>query len=421
MSAIWNAPLPAVVLYVLLVHVMPLCEAANATAIIGARAVAATPSQRETYFIAPNGSGDRFTESAPGNLTSLDLYKRSLKVKPGDVVFFRGGVYKLSMEGARRVYLMGGTASAPVIYESYPGETAIFDGSSLSTADTAAEEWREGRLQLRGEYAMLRRVEVRNMPQYGVRIFGNHNIVEGCKIHDNHLSGVEIGNLVDGYSTKDTGGSYNIVRDNTIYANSDVGLTHGNFGDGDNADGITIHSGVGNLISHNTVYANSDDGIDTWRSMKSIVEYNLVYDSGRGPRGNGNGIKLGGAGKDSPLGADAIARHNIVHSNKAIGLDINSGKNVLMEYNTVFNNQGFGYTLEDDTRLKSNISFQNKAGHFGWSKGKEQTNNSWQQEGPIAFVSTDPASLDFLKPVTGSAFEQIGAYGVEADRREVAR
>jgi parallel beta-helix repeat protein len=379
---------------------------------IGARKVSATPLAKGTIFISPNGSGTGRSKSNPCNLDSLDLYKGRLKVRAGDVVFFRGGVYEFSMSGVRRVYLRGGTASSPVIYESYHGETAIFDGSSISRDDTSEEGWREGRLQLRGEYAILRKVEVRNMPQYGVRIFGNHNTVEGCRLHHNKLSGLGIANLVDGYSTKDTGGSYNVVRDNVIYSNSDVGLVHHNYGDGDNADGITIHSGVNNLISHNTVYDNSDDGIDTWKSMNSTVEYNLVYGHGKGPRGNGNGIKLGGASTESPLGANARVMHNISHSNKRIGINVNGGKNLLIEYNTVFGNGDFGYAVMKDTVLIRNISLQNKSGHVGWSKGKTQTDNSWQKSGSIKVISTDPASGSFLKPLPSGGFESMGAHAV---------
>ncbi len=399
-------------------------EQAVAIPKIGARKVAATPSDKGTIFVSPNGGGTGRTESDPCSLESLDLYKKKLKVRPGDVVFFRGGVYKFSMSGPRRVYLEGGTANKPVIYESYPGETAIFDGSALSTDDTNDETWREGRLQLRGEYAILRKVEVRNMPQYGVRIFGNHNIVEGCTIHDNHLSGIGVLNNKDGYSTKDTGGSYNIVRDNIVYNNSDVGLHGRNYNDGDNADGIVVHSGISNLISHNTIYDNSDDGVDTWRSMNSTVEYNLVCGHGKGPKGNGNGIKLGGAPKDSPLGAGAVARHNICHSNKRIGFNVNGGKKVYIEYNTAFANGDFGYALMKDTILVGNMSLDNlqdavrraradnKTGHVGWSKGKSQSNNSWQKDGAVRIISTDSASSRFLKPVIGSGYESTGAYAV---------
>lgn len=379
---------------------------------IGVREVTATPLDQGTVFVAPDGKGDGRSASAPCSLENLDLYKGKLKVAPGDVVFFRGGVYEFSMDGARRVYLAGGTKEQPVVYESYPGEMAVFDGSSLSTGDTDTEAWREGRLHLRGEYAILRKVEVRRMPTYGIRIHGNHNTVQGCRIHDNHLSGLGIANITDGYSTKDSGGSYNVVSDNIIYNNSDVGLKHHNYGDGDNADGVILHSGVGNLISHNTVYGNSDDGIDTWRSMDSVVQYNLVHSHGKGPRGNGNGIKLGGADEDSPLGANAIAKHNICHSNTRIGFNVNGGKRVSIKYNTAYNNGDFGYALMKDTVVIGNLSVEDQSGPVGWSKGKTQQGNSWQKEGAIEFRSTNSDSVDFLKPVKGTDFENTGAYAM---------
>ncbi len=424
---ILSGPRSSLLMLSAILMVACLSEPSAVAAEMGAQKVTATPLAKGTIFVSPNGTGTGRSASDPCSFERLDLYKGKLKVKPGDVVFFRGGVYKFSMNGPRRVYLAGGAAGKPVIYESYPGETAIFDGSSLSTDDTKTEAWREGRLYLRGEYAILRNVEVRKMPTYGVRIFGNHNTVEGCRVHDNFLSGVGIANIIDGYSTKDSGGSHNVVRDNIIYNNSDVGLKHHNYGDGDNADGIVIHSGVGNLLSHNTVYDNSDDGIDTWKSMDSVVEYNVVYGHGKGPRGNGNGIKLGGAPLDSPIGVNAIARHNICYSNTRIGFNVNGGKHVTIEYNTAFKNGDFGYALMKDTVLIGNLSLDNlqdadrraradnKAGHVGWSEGKSQSNNSWQKDGAVKLLSTDPASTGFLKPVIGSGYESIGNYAVRSE------
>jgi len=382
---------------------------ADDTVVIGNRDVISTPLKKGTIFVSPNGTGKKCTQKEP---CSFVFYNKNIDAKAGDVVFFRGGVYKFSLDGVKRFYLKGGDINNSTIYESYPGEVAIFDGSDISTDDTEKESWREGRLELRENYTILRKVEIRNMPQYGVRIFGNHNIIEGCTIHNNHLSGVEIYNFKDGYSIKDSGGSYNIIRDNIIFNNSDKGLSHHNYADGNNADGIIVHSGVGNILSHNRVYNNSDDGIDTWKSMSSIVEYNLVYKNGKGAGGNGNGIKLGGAKKESPLGSNSIARHNISYLNRSMGININAGKNVLIEYNTVYKNGGFGYTLEDDTTLINNISFNNKKADVGWSKGKSQLNNSWQDGRKVEFKSTDENSTDFLKPLLKSNILKIGAYAV---------
>ena len=146
--------------------------------------------------------------------------------------------------------------------------------------------------------------------------------------------------------------------------------------------------------------------------MNSLVEYNLVYENGKGGKGNGNGIKLGGSKESSALGSYAIASHNLVYSNRYIGININSGKNVLMEYNTVYNNQSYGYTLGNDTILKNNISFQNKKGHTSWSKGKLQKDNSWQLSEEVTindFKSLEPHSIDFLKPVSHN-ISRMGIY-----------
>ena len=381
--------------------------------IIGEEEVLSTPLIQGTTFISPKGKGKECTEKEP---CSFVYYNKNIKTKAGDVVFFRAGVYKFSLDGVKRFYLKGGNVDRPVIYESYPEELAIFDGSNISTEDTPKELWREGRLELRENYTLLRKVEIRNMPLYGVRIFGNHNTIEGCTIHDNHLSGLEIYNFKDGDSVKDTGGSYNIIKNNIIFNNSDEGLTHHNYGDGNNADGIILHSGVGNVLTHNRVYNNSDDGIDTWKSMNTLVEYNLVYKNGKGLNGNGNGIKLGGTKKDSPLGSNAIAKHNISYLNRSMGININAGKNVLMKYNTVYQNGGFGYTLEDDTTLISNISVENNKGDVGWSKGKFQLSNSWQEDKKVEFKSTDINNIDFLRPVVGSDIIKIGAYSVPKNK-----
>jgi len=387
----------------------------NKSLIIGARPVPSTMEKDGRFFISPNGSGRKCTKDEPCGLESLDLFSGFLKkrINAGDVIFFRGGIYNYSAQGIKRVYLKGGVEGKPVIYESYPGEIAVFDGSKIDLSKEK-EEWREGRLELRDNYTILRKVEIRNMPQYGLSILSNNNIVEGCTIHNNHLSGISILNFKDGYSVKDTAGSYNIVRDNIVYNNSDIGLKYGNYNDGDNADGISVSSGVKNLISHNTVYSNSDDGIDTWKSMNSVVEYNRIYDNGKGVKGNGNGIKLGGASKKSPLGSNAIARHNLVYSNRYIGININSGKNVLMEYNTVYNNKSYGYTLADDSLLKNNISFKNKSGDTAWSKGKIQKNNSWQLKKELDksdFQSLDINSSNFLRPLD----DEISKMGVYAN------
>lgn len=378
--------------------------------VIGQRQFFATPQQYGTIFVSPTGSGTACTESQPCNFKqfSNDLEER-IVVKPGDVVFFRGGIYHFDVGVIETFSLTGGTKSLPVIYESYPGERVIFDGSKISTDDSADDQWRKGVLQFTGEYAVLRNVEIRNMSMYGIRIYGNHNRIEHNVIYNNHLSGVEITNA--NFDTIDNSkGSYNTVSDNRIFFNSDVGLDHHNYNKGDNADGVTVHSGSGNIVEHNEVFGNSDDGVDTWYSVESVVRYNQVYDNGRA-LGNGNGIKLGGAASDSPLGANSIAHHNVVYFNTTDGFSINSGKNVVMENNTAYRNYRYGYSSIATTTLRNNISWDNTLGHVGWDNNAQiEENNSWQVGTLFEALELNPYLENYLKPVSGSDYDGIGAY-----------
>jgi parallel beta-helix repeat protein len=372
----------------------------------------ATALEKGTVFISMDGEGTACTEKKPCNIKSLDHFYTSLKVKAGDVVFFRGGIYNYSMSNIRRIYLQGGTQEKPITYESFPNERAIFDGINLDLQNQNKKEWREGRFELHGDYIRLRNIEVRNMPQYGIRIFGNHNLIENCIVHNNHLSGIEVLNNKDGYSSKDTGGSYNTIENNIIYNNSDVGLNYGNYNNGGNADGITIHSGIHNRIQYNRIYNNSDDGIDTYKSMHTHVEHNLIYNHGQGV-GNANGIKLGGP--DPELSVNSIAKHNIVHSNKGFGITVHgNNNNTTIRYNTTYNNKKAGYAILDDTELSYNISYNDQEGEVVWSKGKKQTENSWQfEKDRLHFLTFDSSSPDFLRPTPESNLTHIGAYASE--------
>ncbi len=330
------------------------------------------------------------------------------------MVFFRDGIYDLTLDGVQSISLKGGTEGAPVVYESYPGEKAVFDGSTLSPL--SVEERTRGTIYLPENYTILRNVEVRNMPGSGVRISGNYNIVEGNYIHDNHIIGIYVHNRVDGYSVLDTGGSHNVIRDNVVQNNSDAGLFRpGPYDDGNSGDGIALDSGVGNLVSHNTVFDNSDDGIDTWKSINSVIEYNLVYGHGKGAKGGGNGFKLGGDHNPaSALGTGSIARHNIAYNNRSYGFAYNSGKEVLMENNTAYRNSLRGFVAGADTILRNNIASMN--GESPVINGVN-TNNSWDTGGQAIFINTtNPDSSEFLKPVVGNDFENIGAYAVEENQ-----
>lgn len=354
---------------------------------IGPRPVAPTPESEGTIIAAPNGTGTACTLSAP-----CDIWEAVSQAAAGDVAFLRGGTYDIT-ENVR--FQADGTASAPILLESYPGEHAILDGGSVPVGDDIL-------LRLTGSFYVLRRFEVANMPRQGVHISGTDNLLEGLHVHHNHLTGIQIHG---GYDEFPYGafGSRNVIRDCTANDNFDEGTTIPGFANGGNADGISISSGGENRVEHCLLYGNSDDGVDTWRSTDSYVGYTIVHTQGVAD-GNANGIKAGGVAPS----ARTTVEHCLAYGNHANGIDYNSGEDVIFRFNTSFQNDGRGYVLGATTTAEQNIASGDANGDVN-SEGT-QTDNSWQRSGTVEFISEDPASPDFLRPTAGGGFEDVGAY-----------
>lgn len=349
---------------------------------IGPRPVAATPLSAGTLFAAADGSGDACTVGEP-----CDLWEATDQAAAGDVVFMRGGVYAIR----ENVYFRGrGTDPAPVVFESYPGETAILEGSR-----DADDEYY---IRVVDDPVVLRLFEVRRMPRQGIAVRSSDHVLEGLRVYDNLLSGIHVH---ESYDTPVS--NRNLIRDCIVYGNSGAGLLDGEFADGGNSDGISMSSGIGNRVENCLVYDNSDDGIDTWRTTDSYVGYSIVFGSGIAS-GNGQGIKAGGAAPS----ATSFVEHCLCYNNRAAGFDYNSGDHVVFLYNTSWGN-GRGFYAGDNTRVENNIA--GEADALGGSATAE--NNSWQRDGTVEFISTDPTSTDFLRPTAGGGYDDIGAY---ADR-----
>ena len=288
-------------------------------------------------------------------------------VQPGDVVYLRGGVYPIQQRFTR-----SGTQSAPIVWTSYPGEWAVFDGSNLVPGQDNAY------LALSGaSWNVLANFEVQHSPQQGVVVRDGHdNLLINLVSHDNELSGFQ-----------------NIAADRnhylyvTAYGNYDLHNPSGKIGD--DADGIGLSSGDGNVIAFSLFYGNSDDGVDTWRSTNTLVENVISHDNGRGAYGNGNGIKAGGgAGNEHTM-----VRNSIAFNNRAAGFDENSGWDVHFYNNTAFGNGGYAFIGGSTTVLRNNIAYDGAPGMWG----SDSASNSWDLGiSDPGFNSTDPGQASFL-------------------------
>jgi hypothetical protein len=81
-----------------------------------------------TFFVSKKGS-----DSNPGTIGSpwLTIQHAANSVSAGATVYVSGGVYNESVN-----FPASGTASAPITFQSYPGQTAVIDGTGLSVNGT---------------------------------------------------------------------------------------------------------------------------------------------------------------------------------------------------------------------------------------------------------------------------------------------
>lgn len=98
------------------------------------------PSPNNMYYCAPwgdNGAGN----GSNGN-PWLDLQGGQGVVQPGDVIYFRGGLYPEYPEHGRRwaeslnKVEQGGTTDDPIVISNYPGEIAVWNSTSISWSMT---------------------------------------------------------------------------------------------------------------------------------------------------------------------------------------------------------------------------------------------------------------------------------------------
>lgn len=356
----------------------------------GPQPVAPTPLSQGTLFAAPNGSGWNCSLGGPCSLATA--IERAIA---GDIVFLRGGVYPIT----QNLFLDGiGQPAKPIQFESYPNEWAILDGSTLAIG---AQIY----IRIIGSWNVLRRMEIRKMPNQGLHIRGNHNTVDGLFVHHNKLSGIQI---VSPYAAYPYGqyGSYNTIRNTSATDNSGAGLG-GEYANGSNSDGISIASGEGNSVLYCLAARNSDDGIDVWRSTNTHIAYSIVTGNGIAA-GDGNGVKAGGIFPSYGTHVD----HSIAYQNRSAGFDVNSGVDVRFTALTAWNNGMVGFILcwtspcNSSAVLENSVATGNPDNMHG--SGSVQ-NNSWQRLGTVAFMSTNPSSANFLQPTGGGGFEDIGA------------
>ncbi|MDQ7029525.1 MAG: right-handed parallel beta-helix repeat-containing protein [Ardenticatenia bacterium] len=202
--------------------------------------------------------------------------------RPGDVVCVRGGVYN------ERVRVnVSGTADAPIVFRSYPGETAVLDGAGLAVpeADSAMVSIVDrAHIVFQGFEVRNFSTSERDRTPIGVLIAGTAHHVElwENRVHAiKHLGTWAEGTNAHGIAVYGTSGS-DPVHDIIIHGNEVYDLRLGA------SEAIAINGNVaGWEVTANTVHDVDNIGIDAIgfegtapandRARNGRIAFNHVY------------------------------------------------------------------------------------------------------------------------------------------------
>ena len=291
-------------------------------------------SGKADYYVSPKNGND----SNPGtkNRPFRTIYKVSKVVKPGDVVFLRGGTYRGNLQsyaGNKHAFARDGKKGAPITIMSYPGERAVIDGSNLSYKKNRSVS-SPALFRVTGDYYVIRNITFKKSAGRGLYVRGDGNVISGIETYSHHSDGIYVvgdRNLIENFK------SY----DNYSWKNG-----------GDSADGLKLAAGSNNTIRNCKVYKNSDDGIDTWKSRKTRVENCTSSRNGRGKSGNGRGFKMSQRNMRNT--------GNVLRNNKAIGnvvnFDANGGTGLTLSGNESRDARYVGYNINSGNKARNNKS-----------------------------------------------------------------
>ncbi len=349
---------------------------------------ATTAPTGNAFYVSPTGS-----DSNPGTLASpwQTIQHAANTAQAGDTVYVLAGVYNESVN----IAVSGSAAAGPVTFESYPGQTAVVDGTGLTPSASATAQ---GLFNIVNQsYVTIQGFEIRNYTTsnanatpagiwvtgagsniqllnnlvhnittssekngnaFGIAVYGTSASasIDSITISGNQVYDLKTGNSetvnVDGNVTNFT------ISNNIIHDNDNIGIDAIGF------EGVAPSSSVdyarNGEISGNTVYNISAidnpgegdqydaDGIYVDGGSQIVIERNLVYNCD---------LNIEAASEHSGhVSSYVTIRNNVVYNANSVGISIGGyASNVGGSDNiTIVNNTLF----EDDTKNTGSGEFQ---------------------------------------------------------------
>jgi len=347
------------------------------------------------FYVATDGN-----DAAAGTLEApfASIMRAQTAASSGDTVFVRGGTYNtfaIAAIDANYNYVHR-LSKGGVTWSAYPGETPVFDFSSVPT-----------NLRVCGFHVTGTNVTIIGFQVTGVkdgaqkqsecfRIDGSAAVADfiDCVAHDNAANGFYFTNHARGSCTRCD--SYNNIGTN----GESIG----------NTDGFGAH-GNGVTFRYCRAWNNSDDGYDCISSDATgvnVFDHCWAYNMRAG--GDSNGFKVGGYGSGAvPATVPAhVVRYCLSANNNAHGFYANHqpGKAADWLHNTAFNQSAGNFDMLERVSptdatdipgfrevLHNNVSFQGTIIKDDANPPESVTENSWTKPG-VSVAADDFLSLD---------------------------
>ena len=370
-------------------------------------------------------------DSNPGTISSpwRTIQHAANSVKAGDTVYVRGGMYNESVN----ISASGSATAGPITFQTFPGESAIVDGTGLvpSTSST------QGLINITNQsYISIQGFEIRNYQTASASAIPAGIWVSGSGSNIQILNNL-IHNIVT--TSETTGNAFGIavygtaapasLDGVTISGNQVYGLKTGN------SESVNVDGNVTNFaITNNIIHDNDNIGIDVIGfegvspnpaydyARNGTVAGNTIYNisainnPGEGNQYDANGIYVDG-------GSQVVIERNLIHD-VDIGIEMASEHQghvtsfVIARNNLVYSANSTGITIggyasnvggTDHCTIVNNTLFQNDSKNTGSGEFQIQyyaTNNVFKNN--IVYASSqglfinnytnsepDPADVDY--------------------------
>ena len=313
-------------------------------ALLASLCLAPATASAKDYYLAPGGTGNGLSIERPFG----DPVKAFAALKAGDVLWVRGGTYKLSQTIKVN---QTGTADQRICVYAYPGdERPVFDFSGQPRSNaTEASAYRGILHNIGANYWHYRGLDICNSADNGMKLEGSYCVVELCRFYGNQDTGLQQGFGKDskGNNTRNTEfkyGRYNIIVNCDAYDNYDPWTSGGN------ADGfaIKLYPGPGNEFHGCRAWHNSDDGWDLYYTAFPIVVDNCWCLKNGFDKGNANGFKMGGCKQGGTSMGAHVFKNCIAAWHAKKGFDQNHHRegSYLINDLSFANGVNYGYNME---------------------------------------------------------------------------